>query len=89
VRGARRRARGEEDFTPNYLRATTNLDREELRRDGGDRDRLGVKSDGERMVLGPGGAVLIPLEVRHRAAGRMTILDVVVPPFDSADEWLD
>jgi hypothetical protein len=27
--------------------------------------------------------------VRHRAVGRMTILNVVVPPFDPADEWFD
>jgi hypothetical protein len=29
----------------------------------------GVKSGGERMAVGAGGAVLIPAEVRHRAAG--------------------
>jgi hypothetical protein len=49
----------------------------------------GVKSGGERLAVGPGGSVPIPPEVRHRAMGRMTILDVVVPPFDPADEWLD
>ena len=48
-----------------------------------------VELDGERMAVGPGGAVLIPPGVRHRAAGRMTILNVVVPPFDPADEWFD
>ena len=31
------------------------------------------------MAVGPGGAVLIPQAVRHRAMGRMMILDVVVP----------
>jgi hypothetical protein len=41
------------------------------------------------MAAGPGGAGLIPPRVRNRAAGRMTILNVVVPPFDPADEWLD
>ena len=49
----------------------------------------GVKSGGERMAVGPGGAVLIPPRVRHRATGRMTILHIVVPPFDPADEWFD
>jgi hypothetical protein len=49
----------------------------------------GVKSGGERMAVGPGGAVPIPPGVWHRPAGRMTILDVVVPPFDPADGWLD
>jgi hypothetical protein len=42
-----------------YLRATTDLDREELRHEGGDRDRLGVKSGGERMAVAQGGGVLI------------------------------
>ena len=48
-----------------------------------------VGPGGGRLAVGPGGAVLIPPGVRHRAAGRMTILDAVVPPFDPADEWLD
>jgi hypothetical protein len=39
--------------------------------------------------VGAGGAVPIPPGVRHRAAGRMTIRDVVVPPSGPADEWLD
>ena len=34
------------------------------------------------------GAVLIPPGVRHRAAGRMTILRVVLPSFEPADKWL-
>jgi hypothetical protein len=37
----------------------------------------GVKSGGERMAVGQGGAELIPPAVRHRAARRMTILNVV------------
>jgi hypothetical protein len=41
------------------------------------------------MAVGPGGAVLIPPGVRHRAAGRMPILDVMVWPFDPADERID
>jgi len=36
-----------------------------------------------------GGAVLIPPEVRQRAAARVTILDAVVRPFDPADKWFD
>ena len=40
-------------------------------------------------AVGPGHAVLIPPGVRHRAVGRMTILNVVVPPFDPDDEWFD
>jgi hypothetical protein len=48
-----------------------------------------VKSGGERMAVGAAGAVLIPPEVRHRAARRMTILNVVAPPLYPADEWFD
>jgi mannose-6-phosphate isomerase-like protein (cupin superfamily) len=48
-----------------------------------------VELDGERVEVRPGHAVMIPPGVRHRALGRMTILNVVVPPFDPADEWLD
>src|SRR5581483_2616034 len=45
-----------------------------------------VELDGERVPVRPGVAVMIPPGVRHRAVGRMTILNVVVPPFDPADE---
>jgi hypothetical protein len=71
------------------LQATTDLDPEELRHEGGDRDRLG---DGAGRRADGGGPVqrrVDPAEVRHRAAGRMTVLNVVVPPFDPADESFD
>jgi quercetin dioxygenase-like cupin family protein len=48
-----------------------------------------VELDGQRVPVRPGTAVLIPPGVRHRAVGTMTILNVVVPPFDLADEWFD
>ena len=48
-----------------------------------------VELDGERVPVRPGSAVLIPPGVRHRAAGKMVILNFVVPPFDQADEWFD
>jgi mannose-6-phosphate isomerase-like protein (cupin superfamily) len=48
-----------------------------------------IELDGERVAVGAGHAVMIPPGVRHRAVGRMTILNVVVPPFDPADEWFD
>jgi mannose-6-phosphate isomerase-like protein (cupin superfamily) len=48
-----------------------------------------IELDGERVPVGTGHAVMIPPGVRHRAIGRMTILNVVVPPFDPADEWFD
>jgi mannose-6-phosphate isomerase-like protein (cupin superfamily) len=48
-----------------------------------------IEQDGERVPVRPGHAVMIPPGVWHRAMGRMTILNVVVPPFDPADEWFD
>jgi mannose-6-phosphate isomerase-like protein (cupin superfamily) len=48
-----------------------------------------VELAGERVAVRPGAAVMIPPGVRHRAVGRMTILNFVVPPFDPADEWFD
>jgi hypothetical protein len=44
---------------------------------------------GERMTVGQGGTVLIAPAVRHRAVGRMPILNIVVPPFEPADERID
>src|SRR5689334_21042251 len=41
-----------------------------------------LELDGRRVAVRPGVAVLIPPGVRHRAVGRMTILNVVAPPFD-------
>lgn len=43
----------------------------------------------ELIALAPGRSVYIPPGVRHRAVGRMTILNIVSPPFDPADEWFD
>jgi mannose-6-phosphate isomerase-like protein (cupin superfamily) len=48
-----------------------------------------IELDGELVPVGVGTAVMIPPGVRHRAVGRMTILNVVSPPFDPADEWFD
>jgi mannose-6-phosphate isomerase-like protein (cupin superfamily) len=48
-----------------------------------------VELDGKPVPVGPGHAILIQPGVRHRAIGRMTILNVVIPPFDPADEWFD
>ena len=36
-----------------------------------------------------GMCIMIPPGVRHRAIGKMTVLNVVVPKFDPADEWID
>jgi mannose-6-phosphate isomerase-like protein (cupin superfamily) len=52
-------------------------------------DGAAVELDGDPVPVRPGTAMMIPPGVRHRAVGRMTILNVVVPPFDPADEWFD
>jgi mannose-6-phosphate isomerase-like protein (cupin superfamily) len=48
-----------------------------------------IELDGELVAVRPGVAVMIPPGVRHRAVGKMRILNVVVPPFDPADEHFD
>jgi mannose-6-phosphate isomerase-like protein (cupin superfamily) len=48
-----------------------------------------MELDGTVRPVHVGSVVYIPPGVRHRAVGRMTILNVVVPPFDPADEWFD
>ena len=52
-----------------------------------------IELDGELSPANIGTAILIPPGVRHRAVvppgGRMTILNVVTPPFDPADEHFD
>ena len=52
-------------------------------------DDAAIELDGERVTVATGQAVMIAPGVRHRAVGRMTILNIVVPPFDPADEWFD
>ncbi|QDU63712.1 Cupin domain protein [Planctomycetes bacterium Pan216] len=48
-----------------------------------------VELDGRSVPVRAGMVVMIPPGVRHRAVGKMTILNVVSPPFDPADEWFD
>jgi mannose-6-phosphate isomerase-like protein (cupin superfamily) len=48
-----------------------------------------LELDGKLIPVKVGMSVMIPPGVRHRAVGRMTILNIVVPPFDPADEWFD
>lgn len=48
-----------------------------------------MQLDDERIDLRPGMAVLVRPGVRHRAIGRMTILNLVLPKFDPHDEWFD
>lgn len=48
-----------------------------------------MELDGEQIPVRPHTAILIPPGVRHRAVGRMTILNIVVPKFDPDDEHFD
>ena len=51
-----------------------------------------IELDGKRISVRPGMAVMIRPGTRHRAVpgdGPMKIINVVVPPFDPADEWFD
>ena len=45
--------------------------------------------DGERMPVRPMTAVFIKPMCRHRAVGRMTIINVPIPAFDEGDEFED
>ena len=45
-----------------------------------------LELDGQRVAVRPGMCVVIPPNVVHRAVSRMTILNIVFPKFDPADE---
>jgi mannose-6-phosphate isomerase-like protein (cupin superfamily) len=48
-----------------------------------------MELDGERIAVRPMSSVLIKPGCRHRAVGRMKIINVPIPAFDPADEWFD
>jgi len=48
-----------------------------------------MELDGEVISIRQHQAIVIPPGVRHRALGRMTVLIIVLPEFDPADEWFD
>jgi mannose-6-phosphate isomerase-like protein (cupin superfamily) len=48
-----------------------------------------IELDGKIVHLKPETAVLIKPGCRHRATGRMRIVNVVIPSYDSQDEWFD
>jgi len=48
-----------------------------------------IELDGTRHPLAPGAAVMIRPGCRHRAVGRLKILNVAIPAFDPADEHFD
>lgn len=48
-----------------------------------------MELDGKRVPIRTGQSIYIPPKVRHRAIGKMRILNIVLPPFDPADEHFD
>jgi mannose-6-phosphate isomerase-like protein (cupin superfamily) len=48
-----------------------------------------IELDGESLPLRPMTAVLIRPLCRHRAVGRLRIINVAIPAFDTTDEWFD
>jgi mannose-6-phosphate isomerase-like protein (cupin superfamily) len=48
-----------------------------------------MELDGERHAVKPGDAILIKPGCRHRAIGRLKVLNIPVPAFDPADEYFD
>jgi quercetin dioxygenase-like cupin family protein len=48
-----------------------------------------MELDGQRHPVRAGDAILIKPGCRHRAIGRLRVLNVPVPAFDPADEYFD
>jgi len=48
-----------------------------------------VELDGQMVPVRPMTAILIRPGCRHRAVGRLRIVNVPVPAFDPDDEWFD
>lgn len=48
-----------------------------------------MQLDDETVPVKAGMCIMIPPGVRHRAIGKMTVLNIVFPKFDPADEWMD
>jgi mannose-6-phosphate isomerase-like protein (cupin superfamily) len=48
-----------------------------------------IELDGKKLPIKPLTAVLIKPGCRHRAIGRMRIVNVCIPAFDPEDEYFD
>jgi mannose-6-phosphate isomerase-like protein (cupin superfamily) len=48
-----------------------------------------LELDGELVRVEPGLSIMIKPGCRHRAIGQLKIINVPIPAFDPADEWLD
>jgi mannose-6-phosphate isomerase-like protein (cupin superfamily) len=48
-----------------------------------------MELDGQRHPVQAGDAILIKPGCRHRAIGKLKVLNVPIPAFDTEDEWFD
>ena len=48
-----------------------------------------MELDDELVDVGPGSTILIKPGCRHRAIGKMKLINVPIPAFDPEDEWFD
>ncbi len=48
-----------------------------------------MELDGQKLPVRPLTSVMIKPGCRHRAVGKMKILNIAIPVFDPADEWFD
>jgi len=48
-----------------------------------------MELDGERIPVKPMTSIFIKPGCRHRAVGKLKIINVPIPAFDPADEWFD
>ena len=48
-----------------------------------------IELDGERIPVAPMTTIMIKPGCRHRAVGRMKIINACIPAFDPEDEWFD
>lgn len=48
-----------------------------------------IELDGEKFPLKPMTSVMIRPGCRHRAVGKLRILNIPIPAFDETDEWFD
>jgi mannose-6-phosphate isomerase-like protein (cupin superfamily) len=48
-----------------------------------------LELDGELVPVRPFSTVLIRPGCRHRAVGKLRVVNICLPPFDPADEWFD
>jgi mannose-6-phosphate isomerase-like protein (cupin superfamily) len=48
-----------------------------------------MELDGERVAVKPMAAIFIKPGCRHRAVGKLRIVNIPIPAFDADDEWFD